>query len=216
MEAAFKPEVNGELDTQNFMKFDELNPPTSGRTSSVPSRKQQLNPKDLNFVGYTYKNFDAVKALRDNPDLMRSASSDSLYARNKVREGVLTPVKRRDVDSPPIAQFLPELSRDVTFKEKRRLGFTTAGGSPLRVRVRQDGGGTGREKFVHIDIEGNLRQRGLGFASAGVRRGERGSNVDELWKWDEAGGYSTKKPVKVNNGTQNNRIDLDKTTKKDY
>ncbi|KAL4579919.1 hypothetical protein LXL04_016089 [Taraxacum kok-saghyz] len=57
----------------------KLNPPTSGRTSSGPSRKQQLNPKDLNFVGYTYKNFDAVKALRDNPDLMRSASSDSLY-----------------------------------------------------------------------------------------------------------------------------------------
>lgn len=25
MEAAFKPEVNGELDTQNFMKFDEVN-----------------------------------------------------------------------------------------------------------------------------------------------------------------------------------------------
>ena len=26
MEAAFKPEVNGELDTQNFMKFDEVMP----------------------------------------------------------------------------------------------------------------------------------------------------------------------------------------------
>ena len=24
MEAAFKPKVNGELDTQNFMKFDEV------------------------------------------------------------------------------------------------------------------------------------------------------------------------------------------------
>jgi hypothetical protein len=24
MEAAFKPEVNGELDTRNFMKFDEV------------------------------------------------------------------------------------------------------------------------------------------------------------------------------------------------
>ncbi|KAL4567509.1 hypothetical protein LXL04_023094 [Taraxacum kok-saghyz] len=83
MEAAFKPEVNGELDTQNFMKFDELNPPTSGRTSSGPSRKQQLNPKDLNFVGYTYKNFDAVKTLRDNPDLMQSASSDSLYGNRR-------------------------------------------------------------------------------------------------------------------------------------
>ncbi|KAL4564013.1 hypothetical protein LXL04_028062 [Taraxacum kok-saghyz] len=81
MEAAFKPEVNEELDTQSFMKFDELNPPTSGRTSSGPSRKHQLNLKDLNFVGYTYMNFDAVKVMRDNPDLMRSASSDSLYGK---------------------------------------------------------------------------------------------------------------------------------------
>ncbi|BBG95071.1 cAMP-dependent, cGMP-dependent and protein kinase C kinase family protein [Prunus dulcis] len=64
MEAAFKPEVNGELDTQNFMKFDELEPPVSSRTGSGPSRKLQLTPKDLSFVGYTYKNFDAVKGLR--------------------------------------------------------------------------------------------------------------------------------------------------------
>ncbi|KAH9653245.1 AGC kinase family protein [Citrus sinensis] len=64
MEAAFKPEINGELDTQNFMKFDELDPPASGRTSSGPSRKMLLTPKDLSFVGYTYKNFDAVKGLR--------------------------------------------------------------------------------------------------------------------------------------------------------
>ncbi|KAA3490550.1 serine/threonine-protein kinase 38-like isoform X1 [Gossypium australe] len=64
MEAAFKPEVNGELDTQNFMKFDELDAPAPARTSSGPSRKMLLTPKDLNFVGYTYKNFDAVKGLR--------------------------------------------------------------------------------------------------------------------------------------------------------
>lgn len=64
MEAAFKPEVNGELDTQNFMKFDELNPPAPSRTGSGPSRKLLLTPKDLSFVGYTYKNFDAVKGLR--------------------------------------------------------------------------------------------------------------------------------------------------------
>lgn len=25
-----------------------------------------LTPKDLSFVGYTYKNFDAVKALRNS------------------------------------------------------------------------------------------------------------------------------------------------------
>ncbi|XVE53871.1 hypothetical protein DITRI_Ditri03aG0036400 [Diplodiscus trichospermus] len=64
MEAAFKPEVNGELDTQNFMKFDELDPPAPARTGSGPSRKMLLTPKDLSFVGYTYKNFDAVKGLR--------------------------------------------------------------------------------------------------------------------------------------------------------
>ncbi|THU61151.1 hypothetical protein C4D60_Mb07t20260 [Musa balbisiana] len=48
MDAAFKPEVNGELDTRNFLKFDE----------------KLLNPQDLSFVGYTYKNFDAVKGLK--------------------------------------------------------------------------------------------------------------------------------------------------------
>ncbi|XP_059592130.1 uncharacterized protein LOC100252504 isoform X2 [Vitis vinifera] len=64
MEAAFKPEVNGELDTRNFMKFDELDPPTQARSGSGPSRKMLLTPKDLSFVGYTYKNFDALKGLR--------------------------------------------------------------------------------------------------------------------------------------------------------
>ncbi|KAG8375699.1 hypothetical protein BUALT_Bualt10G0127700 [Buddleja alternifolia] len=97
MEAAFKPEVNGELDTQNFMMFDEvhsnlfcllcslpclstcsfsyqkglstptspeLDPPTPARSGSGPSRKLHLTPEDLSFVGYTYKNFDAIKALR--------------------------------------------------------------------------------------------------------------------------------------------------------
>ncbi|EEE54016.1 hypothetical protein OsJ_00676 [Oryza sativa Japonica Group] len=127
MEAAFKPQVNDELDTQNFMKFEEIhyiqieslgvaevrdaersesttmggpgrafvrqsrgglgraarlnaegglgwvartrttagemdNAPT--RTGSGPSRKMMLNSKDLSFVGYTYKNFDAVKGLK--------------------------------------------------------------------------------------------------------------------------------------------------------
>ncbi|KAL6838729.1 hypothetical protein ACP4OV_031443 [Aristida adscensionis] len=72
MEAAFKPQVNDELDTQNFMKFEELeNPPA--RTGSGPSRKTMLNSKDLSFVGYTYKNFDAVKGIKRS-DLQRNAS----------------------------------------------------------------------------------------------------------------------------------------------
>ncbi|CAI0387389.1 unnamed protein product [Linum tenue] len=60
MEAAFKPEVHGELDTQNFMKFDEVEPPPL-RTGSGPMRKMLLTAEDMSFVGYTYKNFDAVK-----------------------------------------------------------------------------------------------------------------------------------------------------------
>ncbi|KAK9208872.1 hypothetical protein WN944_001233 [Citrus x changshan-huyou] len=61
MEAAYKPEVNGVLDTQNFMKFDEVESQTPKRTGSGPMRKMMLTPKDLSFVGYTYKNFEAVK-----------------------------------------------------------------------------------------------------------------------------------------------------------
>uniref|UniRef100_A0A803N1Z7 non-specific serine/threonine protein kinase n=1 Tax=Chenopodium quinoa TaxID=63459 RepID=A0A803N1Z7_CHEQI len=38
MEAAYKPQVNGELDTQNFMKFDEANNATPSRSGSRPSR----------------------------------------------------------------------------------------------------------------------------------------------------------------------------------
>ncbi|PQP99827.1 hypothetical protein Pyn_32955 [Prunus yedoensis var. nudiflora] len=74
VEAAFKPEVNGELDTQNFMKYDEVDPPATGRTGSGPMRKMLLTPKDLSFVGYTYKNFEAVKGLHQSSDLNRSAS----------------------------------------------------------------------------------------------------------------------------------------------
>ncbi|THG12480.1 hypothetical protein TEA_022985 [Camellia sinensis var. sinensis] len=65
IEAAFKPEVTGELDTQNFMKFDEVDPPAgAARMGSGPLRKMLLTPKDLSFVGYTYKNFEAVKVTR--------------------------------------------------------------------------------------------------------------------------------------------------------
>ncbi|KAK7277560.1 hypothetical protein RJT34_22575 [Clitoria ternatea] len=59
MEAAFIPEVNDELDTQNFEKFDESDSQTQTSARSGPWRKM-LSSKDLNFVGYTYKNFEIV------------------------------------------------------------------------------------------------------------------------------------------------------------
>ncbi|ONI11314.1 hypothetical protein PRUPE_4G101200 [Prunus persica] len=59
MEAAFLPEVNNELDTQNFEKFDELGTPAETSSKSGPWRKM-LSSMDTNFVGYTYKNFEIV------------------------------------------------------------------------------------------------------------------------------------------------------------
>ncbi|CAL5425063.1 unnamed protein product [Camellia sinensis] len=59
MEAAFIPEVNDELDTQNFEKFDEADNQTQTSSKSGPWRKM-LSSKDINFVGYTYKNFEIV------------------------------------------------------------------------------------------------------------------------------------------------------------
>lgn len=59
MEAAFIPEVNGELDTQNFEKFEEPESQTQTSSKTGPWRKM-LSSKDLNFVGYTYKNFEII------------------------------------------------------------------------------------------------------------------------------------------------------------
>lgn len=59
MEAAFIPEVKDELDTQNFEKFEESDSHAQSSSRSGPWRKM-LSSKDLNFVGYTYKNFEIV------------------------------------------------------------------------------------------------------------------------------------------------------------
>ncbi|XP_062012520.1 uncharacterized protein LOC133729058 [Rosa rugosa] len=59
MEAAFLPEVNNELDTQNFEKFEELGPQVETPSKSGPWRKM-LSSMDTNFVGYTYKNYEIV------------------------------------------------------------------------------------------------------------------------------------------------------------
>ncbi|KAJ4955910.1 hypothetical protein NE237_012693 [Protea cynaroides] len=59
MEAAFIPKVKGELDTQNFEKFEESDNLNQISSKSGPWRKM-LSSKDINFVGYTYKNFEIV------------------------------------------------------------------------------------------------------------------------------------------------------------
>ncbi|KAL1219362.1 hypothetical protein V5N11_007891 [Cardamine amara subsp. amara] len=50
---------NDDLDTQNFEKFDESESQTQTSSKSGPWRKM-LSSKDINFVGYTYKNFEIV------------------------------------------------------------------------------------------------------------------------------------------------------------
>ncbi|XP_030553524.1 serine/threonine-protein kinase tricornered isoform X2 [Rhodamnia argentea] len=59
MEAAFIPEVTDELDTQNFEKFEESDSHEHSSGKAGPWRKM-LSSKDINFVGYTYKNFEIV------------------------------------------------------------------------------------------------------------------------------------------------------------
>ncbi|KAF5482431.1 hypothetical protein F2P56_003002 [Juglans regia] len=59
MEAAFIPEVNDDLDTQNFEKFEESDNQSQTSSKNGPWRKK-LSAEDLNFMGYTYKNFEIV------------------------------------------------------------------------------------------------------------------------------------------------------------
>ncbi|KAL2514481.1 AGC kinase family protein [Forsythia ovata] len=59
-EAAFIPEVNNELDTQNFEKFEEADIQALTSSKFGPWRKM-ISSKDVNFVGYTYKNFELKK-----------------------------------------------------------------------------------------------------------------------------------------------------------
>ncbi|KAG9154325.1 hypothetical protein Leryth_000771 [Lithospermum erythrorhizon] len=59
IEAAFIPEVKDDLDTQNFENFEEAESQNHAPIKSGPWRKM-LSSKDINFVGYTYKNFEIV------------------------------------------------------------------------------------------------------------------------------------------------------------
>ncbi|XP_058765429.1 uncharacterized protein LOC131638916 [Vicia villosa] len=86
IEAAFIPEVNDELDTQNFEKFDESDSQVRPSSKAGPWRKM-LSSKDLNFVGYTYKNFEIVNdyqvpgmvELKKKPSKLKRPSIKSLF-----------------------------------------------------------------------------------------------------------------------------------------
>ncbi|KAL7113119.1 hypothetical protein ACP275_04G044000 [Erythranthe tilingii] len=60
MDAAFIPEVKDELDTQNFEKFEESEHHHAQTSSKSGPWRKMLSSKDINFVGYTYKNFEIV------------------------------------------------------------------------------------------------------------------------------------------------------------
>jgi serine/threonine kinase 38 len=74
VKAPYTPDVQGELDTQNFEHFDEekKDAKAAATTAGLHERKK----KDLDFVGYTYKNFEVVgngevrkKAARQRPSM---------------------------------------------------------------------------------------------------------------------------------------------------
>eukprot|EP00250_Pteridium_aquilinum_P016323 c23048_g1_i1 orf=345-2033(-) len=74
MEAAYKPEVNGELDTQNFDKFEEVDNNQHQSSKSGPWRKM-LPSKDANFVGYTFKSSDVFKSMQSGVGELGRTSS---------------------------------------------------------------------------------------------------------------------------------------------
>ncbi|XWS25610.1 hypothetical protein CRYUN_Cryun27aG0082600 [Craigia yunnanensis] len=63
--AAYKPTVTGDLDTQNFEKFPEIDGPPSTIPQVGPWRKM-LTSKDTNFIGFTFKKSDIVKSLESS------------------------------------------------------------------------------------------------------------------------------------------------------
>ncbi|KAJ8772846.1 hypothetical protein K2173_028023 [Erythroxylum novogranatense] len=62
VEAAHKPTVNGDMDTQNFEKFPDL----EGQPSTIPSVgpwRKMLTSKDTNFMGFTFRKSDVLKSV---------------------------------------------------------------------------------------------------------------------------------------------------------
>ncbi|KAA8537752.1 hypothetical protein F0562_027668 [Nyssa sinensis] len=95
MEAAYKPTVTGDLDTQNFEKFAEVEDLPSTTPRVGPWRKM-LTSKDANFIGYTFKKSDILKSVgTSGADTRVDGSSKapsliSLLAQIDLQEAVIT------------------------------------------------------------------------------------------------------------------------------
>ncbi|XAR64039.1 Non-specific serine/threonine protein kinase [Bertholletia excelsa] len=63
LEAAYKPTINGDLDTQNFEKFPEVEDPPCTVARVGPWRKM-LTSKDANFIGFTFRKSDLLNSVR--------------------------------------------------------------------------------------------------------------------------------------------------------
>ncbi|KAM7277872.1 hypothetical protein ACFE04_005006 [Oxalis oulophora] len=119
MKAAFIPEVNGELDTQNFEKFEETDSQLPSSTKAGPWRKM-LSSKDVNFVGYTYKNFEIVNdgqlpgiaELKKKSTKAKRPTVKSLFAED---ESAATTDQQ-----PALGSFLNMLPTHVEVSEKDR------------------------------------------------------------------------------------------------
>ncbi|VAH09175.1 unnamed protein product [Triticum turgidum subsp. durum] len=100
MKAAFIPEVNGELDTQNFEKFEETGAQVQSSSKAGPWRKM-LPSKDANFVGYTYKNFEIV-----NDDEVAGIAELKKKSSKSKRPTIKTLFESMDEDEPVHGGFL--------------------------------------------------------------------------------------------------------------
>ncbi|XVE70079.1 hypothetical protein DITRI_Ditri10aG0043100 [Diplodiscus trichospermus] len=94
IDAAYKPTVKGDLDTQNFEKFPEIDGPPLYIPQVGPWRKM-LTSKDTNFIGFTFKKSDIAKSLESSGTDMRSngppkaPSLISLLGRIDLKETVI-------------------------------------------------------------------------------------------------------------------------------
>ncbi|XAR61890.1 Non-specific serine/threonine protein kinase [Bertholletia excelsa] len=107
MEAAYRPTVTGDLDTQNFEKFPEVEDPPSTITKVGPWRKM-LTSKDANFIGYTFKKSDILKSVGSSGTDMgsngfsKTPSLTSLFGEMDLEETVLTEGDERQGTAPSI------------------------------------------------------------------------------------------------------------------